>query len=293
MSSLRTFLGLSRLSGLPTVWSNCLAGWWLGGGGGANNLPFLFAGVTLLYLGGALLNDAFDADFDRHHHPKRPIPTGALSQQAVWRWGLGWLAAGALLLLCPGRVTGSLGLALVFLIVVYNAIHRLLPFSPGLEGLCRFFVYVLAASVADRGVTGWAIWCGLALAAYVAAIGCFACWEETPSRAPKWPAILLGVPVVLALLMNSGANREPALLISVVLVLWGLRALRQTFFALDRSLTRTRSGLVAGIVLVDWLAVCPLASVASQSNYAPRELSFGFLALFLGTLVQQRFAPRP
>jgi 4-hydroxybenzoate polyprenyltransferase len=293
MSSPRTFLALSRPSRLPTVWSNCLAGWWLGGGGGADSLPFLLAGVTLIYFGGAFLNDAFDADFDRHHRPARPIPSGALSQRTVWRWGLGWLAAGALLLLWPGKVPGGLGLALVFLIVVYNAIHRLVPFSPVLKGLCRFFVYVLGASVAERGVTGWSIWCGLALAAYMTAIGYFARWEETPHRARYWPASLLAVPVLLALLMNAGPYRQPVLLISAVLVLWGLRALRQTFLSLDRNISRTLSGLVAGIVLVDWLAVCPMASTASQGNYAPRELSFCFLALFLGTLVLQRFAPRP
>jgi hypothetical protein len=93
--------------------------------------------------------------------------------------------------------------------------------------------------------------------------------------------------------MNTGPYRQPALLLSAVLVLWALRALRQTFFSLDRNLTRTLTGLVAGIVFVDWLAVCPLASVASQSNYAPRELSLAFIALFLASLALQRLAPTP
>ena len=31
-SRARAWLVLSRGSNLPTVWSNCLAGWWLGGG---------------------------------------------------------------------------------------------------------------------------------------------------------------------------------------------------------------------------------------------------------------------
>ena len=69
--SIRTLLVLGRVSNLPTVWSNCLAGWWLGGGGHFAKLPFLLLVVTLLYLGGMLLNDAFDADFDRQHRKER------------------------------------------------------------------------------------------------------------------------------------------------------------------------------------------------------------------------------
>ncbi len=288
MSSVRTFLALTRPSRLPTYWSNCLAGWWLGGGGNADNLPFLFAGVTLLYLGGALLNDAFDADFDRHHHPERPIPSGAITQQAVWRWGLAGLAAGALLLLWIGNTTGGLALALVALIVVNNAVHRLLPISPVLQGLCRFFIYILAASVAFPGVSGWSIWCGLAAAAYVAAMGWFARWEEVPSRARYWPMIPLAAPLLLALVMNAGPYRMPPLLIGLVLLLWALRALRQTFLALHRSMTRTLAALSAGIVLVDWLAVSPMPAANSLTNFAPRELSLAILGFFLAALALQQ-----
>jgi 4-hydroxybenzoate polyprenyltransferase len=67
MPALRTWLILGRVSNLPTVWSNCLAGWWLGGGGNFLKLPFLFIGVSLLYLGGMFLNDAFDEAFDQQH----------------------------------------------------------------------------------------------------------------------------------------------------------------------------------------------------------------------------------
>jgi len=93
MNRLRTFLILGRVSNLPTVWSNCLAGWWLGGGGNFRNLPFLLAGATFLYVGGMFLNDAFDAEFDRRYRKERPIPSGMIELKSVWRWGLGgWLS---------------------------------------------------------------------------------------------------------------------------------------------------------------------------------------------------------
>ena len=77
---LRTLLILGRVSNLPTVWSNCLAGWWLGGGGNFWKLPFLLLGMSLLYTGGMFLNDAFDEEFDRQRRAERPIPTGKISR---------------------------------------------------------------------------------------------------------------------------------------------------------------------------------------------------------------------
>src|SRR6187549_3121603 len=100
MPTFRTLLVLGRVSNLPTVWSNCLAGWWLGGGGNSVKLPFLLLGVSLLYVGGMFLNDAFDEPFDRQHRKERPIPSGKISAGLVWRWGFALLAVGEVLLFC-------------------------------------------------------------------------------------------------------------------------------------------------------------------------------------------------
>lgn len=291
MTSLRAILSLCRPTRLPTVWSNCLAGWWLGGGGNAEHLPFLFGGATLLYLGAVFLNDAFDAEYDSQHRRARPIPAGAIMQNTVWRWGLSWLVGGALLLLWPGQVTGEAGLLLAFLIILYNTVHRLVTFSPVLKAAGRFLFYLLGASTGGHGITGGALWCGLALGVYVAGVGYVARWEETPRQARAWPTVLLASPILLALLMNADRYREPALLLSAVLLLWGLRALRQTFWSPERNVRRTVGDLVAGIVIVDWLATCPVAAVTDFSNHAPRGLSFAFIGLLLSTLVLQKLAP--
>src|SRR5437879_2353441 len=136
MSILRTLLILGRVSNLPTVWSNCLAGWWLGGGGHVQNLTFLLLGATFLYLAGMFLNDACDAEFDRQHRRERPIPSGAIRSQTVWRWGSAWLALGAAMLLWPGKATGGLGAALLICIVLYDVIHKQTAVSPLLLGFC-------------------------------------------------------------------------------------------------------------------------------------------------------------
>jgi hypothetical protein len=290
MAYLRTIFALSRPARLVTVWSNCLAGWWLGGGGNFGSLPVLFIGATLLFLGGSFLNDAFDKDFDHRHRPQRPVPSGQLGHDTVFRWGIALLAVGALLFWFLGSAAGGLGLGLVFFIVLYNAVHRVLPFAPVLKGVCRLLVYLLAAAVAERGVTGWSIWCGLALAAYVAGLRWLENWRSSPNQARSWPVILLSLPVVLALIMDADGFRETGWLLSAVLALWVARCLRPAFWAPERDLARATASLVPGIVFVDWLATCPVA-LPGQAPAGPRELSCVFLALFGLSVLLQKIAP--
>jgi len=279
---LRTLVVLGRVSNLPTVWSNCLAGWWLGGGENFANLPYLFFGVSALYVGGMYLNDAFDADFDRQHRPERPIPSGAISLPAVWGWGLAWLGLGALSLIFIGKTTGALGLVLIACILLYDATHKVITASPWLMGACRFWIYVIAGSTASWGVNGWPIWCGVALALYVAGLSHMARLESSRARVPRWPLVLLAVPVFLALLMDTGENRVPALLLSLILVLWIARCVRPMFQGGQVNVGRIVSGLLAGIIFVDWLAVAP---------GCPPALNAVFLILFGATLGLQRFVP--
>lgn len=54
---------LGRISNLPTVWTNTVAGVVLAGGSlHEGGLPALLAAFTLFYTGGMFLNDAFDRD---------------------------------------------------------------------------------------------------------------------------------------------------------------------------------------------------------------------------------------
>jgi 4-hydroxybenzoate polyprenyltransferase len=281
MRRLRTLLVLSRASNLPTVWSNCLAGWWLGGHGNTGKLPFLFAGITLLYVGGMYLNDAVDENFDRQHRKQRPIPSGAISVGAVWKLGLMWLALGLTCLFWAGTTTGQLGVFLVVCILLYDAVHKLITFSPLLMGACRFFGYLAAASIGAGGVTGWAIWCGLALALYIVGLSFIARRESARGPIQYWPVIFLVVPLALAFFMNAGEYRRSAAFLCLVLALWILLSLRSVLWSMDRQIGRTVSGLLAGIVFVDWLAVAD----------APRNLGLIFLGLFGLAVLFQRFIP--
>jgi 4-hydroxybenzoate polyprenyltransferase len=283
---IRTLLVLSRVSNLPTVWSNCLAGWWLGGGGNFWKLPPLLFGVSALYIGGMFLNDAFDAEFDRRRRPSRPIASGTISPAAVWRWSFGWLGLGALSLAGLGKSTGVPTLALVACIIIYDATHQGLTASPWLMGLCRFWVYVVAGATGAWELNGWPIWCGAALGLYVVGVGSVAQKENTRGPVPVWTLLLMAAPVILSLLINAGEARKAALLLSLVLGLWIARCVRRIFVpAGEANFGRVVYGLQAGIVFVDWLAVGPQPEIS-------HALSGGvFLALFGATLAFQRFAP--
>jgi 4-hydroxybenzoate polyprenyltransferase len=281
MSRLRTLLILGRVSNLPTVWSDCLAGWWLGGGGNFQKLPFLFSSATLLYIGGMFLNDAFDAAFDQQHRKERPIPSQKISEWTVWSLGILWLVLGSTGLFWIGLQTGLLGLALLLCILIYEAIHKLMAFSSVVMGLCRFFLYVVAASTGINGVTGSAVWCGLALASYIVGLSFLARRESARGPVQYWPLIFLAAPLLLAQLMNAGGFARPAFLLGSVFALWMAQSLRFVFRPIERNIGRAISNLLAGIVLVDLLA----------NPDMPRELTAIFLLLFALALFFQRFIP--
>jgi UbiA prenyltransferase family len=279
---LRTLLVLGRVSNLPTVWSNCLAGWWLSGGENYWKLPFLFLGISALYTGGMFLNDAFDADFDQQRRASRPIPSGQISVDTVWRFGWAWLALGILCLLFLGKIAGALAIVLAVCILIYNAVHKFITASPWLMGLCRFWVYVIAGTAGANGLNGNSIWCGFALAFYIVGLSYVARRESFRGPVPHWPLLLLIAPIILAMLMNAGDARKLATLFSLVPVLWVARCVRTIFLAAEINVGRIVSGLLAGIVFVDWLAVAP---------QCPKWLSAVFLFLFGATLWLQRYIP--
>ena len=125
-----------------------------------------------------------------------------------------------------------------------------------LMGGCRLFVYLVAASAAANRVGGQAIWGGLALASYIMGLSYLARKESSRSgpRLQYWPCIFLAAPVVLAGLEDDGLHRQAGVILSVVLVIWILWALRQTFWQANRNIGFTVSRLLAGIALVDLLA---------------------------------------
>ncbi len=286
---IRTLLVLGRVSNLPTVWSNCLAGWWLGGGGNIWKLPFLLLGLSLLYTGGMFLNDAFDAEFDRQRRKERPIPSGKISAARVGLFGFSQLVLGILLLFFCGKVAAAAAVILALLILLYDATHKLFTASPWLMGACRFWVYVTAGATGADGLNGFAIFGGAALALYVTGLSYVARRESVRGRVPLWPLVLLIAPVVLAMMVNAGDFRRPTMWISAIVLLWVARCVRFVFSGGEVNAGWIAANLLAGIPLVDWLAAAP------QFAFGPHRehwLSLVIFPVLFGlTKWLQRFVP--
>jgi len=227
------------------------------------------------------LNDAFDADFDQQHRQERPIPSGAMNRSKVWGWGFGWLVAGMLLLSPLGKTAMLTGFLLGVCILLYDAIHKAITLSPLLMASCRFLLYLLASAAARRGVAGLAVWSGLALALYVVGLSYIARKETTRGPVQVWPCWPLAAPIVLAWIVNEGEYKLRALLLALALIAWVAHCLRDTYWGATISVGRTVSGLLAGICLVDLLALAGGTPIVTLT----------FLLLFVTALLAQRLVP--
>jgi 4-hydroxybenzoate polyprenyltransferase len=187
---IRTALRLGRVSNLPTVWTDVMAGVALNGGTPRPALVVPLAIATsLFYVAGMYLNDAFDHRWDAQHRPDRPIPAGEVSAATVFKAGFSMMAAGLLLLaLGPGSplpVLGGLGLAAC--ILVYDITHKANPLAAVVMGLCRVSVYVIAALAVAPRLDG-AVYAGAALLlAYLVGLTLIARHE---TRNPALPALV-------------------------------------------------------------------------------------------------------
>ena len=185
--SFRTLLVLGRVSNLPTVWSNCLAGWLLGGAGHVGHLAVLVLAASALYIGGMYLNDACDAPFDRQHRRERPIPSGAIAISLVWRIGGLLISSGWILLCFLGWSSGWWGTFLVIAILVYDFVHKAVSFSPVLMAFCRLFLFLVSASTGEAGVTGLSVWSAIALWGWIVGLSYIARRESTTHPLRYWP----------------------------------------------------------------------------------------------------------
>ena len=280
-SLLRTLLILGRVSNLPTVWSNCLAGWLLAGGGEWSRFAVLGGGASLLYIGGMFLNDACDVRFDTAHRNSRPIPSGAISPRAVWRWSAALLLGGGGLLAMLGLMTALITLGLVLCIVAYDLVHKQTALAPLLMAGCRFLLYLVAGSAALGGLSPKLLWCAGSLSVYIIGLSYIARQEAQSVTPSPWASRLVFVPLLPAIRWFETSNPFVVLPLMLGFTAWVLWFIRAMALGGPRTIGRTVSALLAGIVLVDMLAV--------QGGGGMMPLAF--LALFASALILQRTVP--
>jgi 4-hydroxybenzoate polyprenyltransferase len=222
-SGLHTALRLGRVSNLPTVWTNVLAGFALAGAIPAPEAVLLLGtAVSLFYVGGMYLNDAFDAPWDAAHRADRPIPAGHVRRGTVFVAGFGMLLAAAALVAwgLPGRPAFVASLVLAALIVLYDVSHKGNPLSPLVMALCRVCVYAIAALTIAVPPPVRVFVGAAALFAYLVFLSTLARREFRDPRLPRMIGTLVaGIALVDAVMLLVTGHPLAALLAAGAFVL--------------------------------------------------------------------------
>ena len=284
-----TAFRLARVSNLPTVWTNALAGVALAGGEPWSlRTVALAVALSLFYSGGMFLNDAFDHAIDRRERPQRPIPSGDAALEDVFAAGFVMLLAGLALVLWaaagflpatgwPGQLAG-IGLAAAILFYDWN--HKGNRFSPVFMALCRSLAY-LTAGLAAASAPFPALWilafvggCHIVGLTYVAR-------QENLTRLENlWPLGFIAVPLAYGLWLATGALAGAVLWLALVAcVAMALHWLRRRG---PGDVKRAVVTLIAAVALLDgvFLAAAGWTSAAVLAA-----------AAFALTLVLQRVVP--
>lgn len=285
---LGTALRLGRVSNLPTVITNVLAGCML------STTEFsgavfggLCAAMVLAYVGGMYLNDAFDREYDARMRPERPIPSGEVSARRVFMLGFAMLALGVLcVLLTTSRGSGGTPLAgvsgmlaLVGTIVFYDLYHKQNPLSPIVMGACRVLVYLTAGlSVSLWPPSKPLLWGAAALLGYLIGLSYAAKQENFGEVKNLWPLAFLALPCVSVIWVRDPMS---AVLLAIS-TLWTLYSLSFLIRKHGRNIPRAVGHFIAGISLLDGALIALVG--------APQ---LGLLCVFgcALTLVLQRVVP--
>jgi len=287
--NLMVALRLGRVSNLPTVWTNVLAGITLAGGGASPaQIVALLISLTFFYLGGMYLNDAFDAEIDAAERPERPIPSGQVTAKAIFTYGFAMLGLGVLGLAYAGLSLPAgtgwnavyVGIALAACITFYNWNHKGNPLSPLVMGACRMLVYIAAAAaVASALPAGLYFGAGILLC-YLIGLTFAAKQENLNQITNLWPLVFLAAPFVYAAGVLE-IDQTGAVIFALFLV-WVLFALSFLVFPARINVPRAVVSLLAGICLLDAL----LIAASGEPN-----LALLAVAGFPLTLAFQRWVP--
>ena len=304
---LNSIFTLSRVSNLPTVWTNCLAAWTINqalekivGQTPEWHQPssfnwevfgWLLLGASFVYAGGCILNDAFDQKFDQTYNPDRPIPSGQIKSSTVWIVGIMFLLIGGLLLLGLSSCSLPLVFCLIAAVLLYDWLHKKWIGSVWIMGSCRTFLWLVAASAGALQIS-IPVWVGsLCVGGYVVGISLFARNESKKTEnnfSSRIAILLLFTPCMLTLgLLILWNHLDPTrvFLLNCTGLYLGWIIFRAILImknsALHGAIGKGVSIMLPGICTLDAIAIC---------FFVPILIAPCYLAQFFAQILQKKFA---
>jgi len=264
-----TALKLGRVSNLPTVWTNVLAAVILSG---AEVSVFPVAGLllamSLAYVGGMYLNDAFDQAIDAVERPSRPIPLGLVSGRSVFIAGFTLLALSLVCVVAIAMQSANVlpatisGILLCGCIIGYNAWHKNNPISPLLMGMCRLFVYSTCALSISAEPSSFVYLGAMMTLAYLIGLTYTAKQEHLDKVSSWWPLAFLAAPILFGLYFAPSSYTVWASII--VTTVWISYCLRWIIRRNAGDVPKAVTGLIAGIALVDMVLITVAGTMTSD-----------------------------
>ena len=267
-SRLTSWLELCRISNLPTIWTNVLAGsaiaWGFGWRAvykdGSAFVPeyrwdmaiIIGFAMSLFYVAGMALNDLADAAIDKIERPGRPIPSGRISPAAALNFIITCFAIGLVIIWWhqPGAMVFAL--LLLVMIMAYDFTHKVFPGAVLFMGACRSLVILIAATgAADSHFNRVALPLAVIMGIYIVVITIIA-RGETEDRIGhrKWLAVVMPVMLLAMFAIVRPLDWKAPALGAFILSLWLAQPVRYVFSQPPQTMKAILCWL-SGICLID------------------------------------------
>lgn len=333
---IHALLSTARVANIPSVVSNVwlgvaiagyLGGWCSFSHPWSAAARLALAGV-LLYVSGNFLNDWADRAWDLKNRPERALPRG-LFPPGLYLGGATVCAAGGIFLSAVTSLASAVvAVVILCMIAIYTYWHKRSPWAVVAMGLCRALLPVMGAvgfSAVFQGQVDWTglqlptgQWfeiqvaspyfppfsgmlgaCAFGLFCHIAGLSLSARYEampNPPARISKLARILFTTAAAAVAHAIYRWHIDSVLFMVAGLVPYGLwTALSLSVWR--KPVSRHVSRLLAGIPLIDWMALLPLSlpslamtNLAGMEPFTAACLFVPPLA-FISALLLQRLAP--
>lgn len=313
---LHAVLATARIANVPSVVSNV----WLGAAMGMMlytsgehrvNVPGYFwwvvgqlsvAGICL-YVAGNFLNDWMDRKWDLQNRPERALPRRLFKPVAYLASAMLLAITGVALAGSLNGPTGIVALGIVFSIVIYTICHKQTAWSVLPMGLCRALLPIMGAvamiqNPADLTFAKVLPLTGLAAGIffYIVALSLSARCESKNASAEFSGYLSLGLFLAVPVLMLwpfylTGKSHLIFYFAAIPYLVWIV--LCKSIFR--KPIPRYVSALLAGIPIVDWIAMLSLGMIWDLKNDSISSFGISCFIVppiaFVAALFLQRLAP--